>query len=273
MLPNEGENQLCVDQPWPPGCVRVPRDAAAREAAATSASRCTMTRRRTLGWGAMFRRPPVAGSSGRGPVGPHVQSAAPLALFVRRSDDLWPASSVVPEGRRVHAMDREGASTDHRVAQEDAGAGAPTPVFDRGRSRACVRSSRACGWTHPRLHRARLEGHIGQQQPHDGDAGRPADAAGGRPRRRDRRSSTWAEARTLDCGSPRAGLPAGTIHCTHHRANGPAGRIWNRVDGNCSLVTTATVAEGAHNAWLTTNPKFRDIQLADDRGPEAERAI
>jgi hypothetical protein len=119
---------------------------------------------KTLGYGAMCFEallPRACGYSSDRSRGTVCSLLHRLALFVRRSDDLWPAKlSGARRSARRCTMDQEGASTGPPCGARRCRTGVhqrPYSTAASGSRRACVRSSRACGWTHPRLHRERLE--------------------------------------------------------------------------------------------------------------------
>jgi hypothetical protein len=189
-----------------------------------------------------------------------------LALFVRRSDDLWPAKAQWCQkvGARVHAMDQRGRvdwTTVWRKKMQEQGC-TNVPVFDRSEWLASrVRALKPSVWMDASTFAQGVWKDI------SGNNNHLTETQGVQLMRQEAGPDGVGQAFLYLGGGKDAGLriskgwPSGRDHTSAHitKPTAPRSRIWNRVD-NCSPGHHGDRGGRAHhNAWLTTNPKFRDM--------------
>lgn len=270
---SEGSNQLCAKvNPGHPVAYVFP-DAAAREAVARSA----YVREQVYDdkeayarvWGYVFEGVPSASLRvqfrPKVPWGRMYNLLHRLALFVRRSDDLWPAKAQWCQkvGAQVQSMDRQGRvdwTTVWRQKMVDAGCN-NVPTFDRAEWLASrVRALKPAIWLDASTYSPEAwqdvsgnGNHVTEmrnirllrQQAGPNGVGQSFNYVGGGSDAALRITKGWP-----------GGKDYTFVHLT--RYGGPLrGRIWNGVNGNwLSGHHGGRAGRAYHQAWLSVDPKL-----------------
>lgn len=273
---SEGGNQLCAKiNPGHP-VAYVFADTVQREAEARSAygREQVYFRKEAYArvWGFVFEGSPSASLrvqfKQKVPWGRMYNLLHRLALFVRRSDDLWPAKAqwCRKVGAQVQDMDtkgREDWTIVWRKKMVEAGCD-NVPTFDRAEWLASrVRALKPTVWTDASTYSNGVWKDI------SGNDNHVTGTQSVQLMRQEAGVDGAGEAFHYLGGGKDAGLliskgwPSGKdytfVHITKY--NGPArGRIWNGVNGNwLSGHHGRRGGRAHHDVWLTTNPKLRDL--------------